>query len=361
MIATNNTYLVFFGFFLAGLLFVPLSIPFMVPEADADHLTATVTNAPGSSYVGCEETNSCFLPSAVTIDAGGTVTWENDDTAAHTSTSGSATEGPSGVWDSSLIMAGSQFSHTFNSTGAYLYFCMIHPWMVGAVAVGPSAELPTEPEPSAELSMSLSKSEYNLNEIITVTVGLDNISDQRPVTFDVLDPEGVVVVTRTMLVSPNVSSSLVFKVSEDSLTGNYKIVASATVDGNTTTDTIYFKIKSQYNQFQIASVQVTDQQGNPSILTKGNMAYIKVTLTSDISIEPLVTVNLFDADLTTLGVGSVRTNIGEGESEIILSFLIPDDAVLGNADIFVNAFTNWVSSGGIPLTPEVSISKEITQ
>jgi hypothetical protein len=152
-----------------------------------------------------------------------------------------------------------------------------------------------------------------------------------------------------------------FKVSENSLTGNYKIVASANVDGNITTDTIYFKIKSQYNQFQIASVQVTDQQGNPSILTKGEMAYIKVILTSGISIEPLVTVNLFDSDLTTLGVGSVRTNIGEGESEIILSFLIPDDAALGNADIFVNAFTNWVSSGGIPLTPEVSISEEITQ
>ena len=75
----------------------------------------------------------------------------------------------------------------------------------------------------------------------------------------------------------------------------------------------------------------------------------------------LVTVNLFDSDLTTLGVGSVRSTVSEGESEIILSFLIPDDAALGNTDIFVNAFTDWISNGGIPLTPEVSISKEITQ
>ena len=58
MIAANNNTLVFFGLFLAGLLFVPLSVSFMVPEADADHYTATVQNAPGSSYVGCEETNS---------------------------------------------------------------------------------------------------------------------------------------------------------------------------------------------------------------------------------------------------------------------------------------------------------------
>jgi hypothetical protein len=209
--------------------------------------------------------------------------------------------------------------------------------------------------------MNIGNTEYNLNEIITVSVSVSNISDDQQVTIEVLDPEGTPVVTRAMTVSPNAGSAMNFKVSENSLTGNYKIVASVTTGGTTVTESIYFKIKSQYNQFQIASVQVTDQQGNPSILTKGDMAYIKVTLTSDIGIEPLVTVNLFDADLTTLGVGSVRTNIGEGESEIILSFLIPHDAALGDADIFVNAFTNWVSNGGIPLTPEVSISEEITQ
>jgi len=78
-------------------------------------------------------------------------------------------------------------------------------------------------------------------------------------------------------------------------------------------------------------------------------------------INALITVNLFDANLTTLGVGSVRSTIGEGESEIILSFLIPDDAASGDAEIFVNGFTDWISSGGIPLTNEFSITGEITQ
>ena len=218
----------------------------------------------------------------------------------------------------------------------------------------------TPAEPPVSISIGIGNTEYNLNEIITVTVGLSNISEQEQVIIDVLDPEGTPVVTRAMTVSPNSSSNIDFKVSEDSLTGNYKIVASVTVDGTTVTESIYFKIKSQYNQFQIASVEVTDQQGNPSTLNRGDMAYIKVTLTSDISIEPLVTVNLFDAELTTLGVGSVKSPLNQGESEIILSFLIPDDAALGDADIFVNAFTNWVSSGGIPLTPEFSITAEIS-
>ena len=135
MIAANNNALVFFGLFLAGLLFVPLSVSFMVPEADADHYTETVQNAPGSSYVGCEETNSCFLPSTVIIDVGGTVTWENPDNVPHTVTSGTSSNGPDGYFDSNLIMVGDTYTNTFDSAGTYTYFCMIHPWMAGTVTV----------------------------------------------------------------------------------------------------------------------------------------------------------------------------------------------------------------------------------
>jgi len=121
-------------------LFAIASMVAITPGAFADHTTATVTNAPGSSAPGCEETaDGCFIPSPVTIDMGGTVTWENNDTAAHTATGGSATEGPSGVFDSSLIMAGSSFSHTFEDAVTFDYFCMVHPWMVGTVIVEDAA------------------------------------------------------------------------------------------------------------------------------------------------------------------------------------------------------------------------------
>ena len=117
-------------------LFAVASMVAITPGAFAmDHMK-TVTNAPGSSVPGCEETaDGCFIPSTVTIPIGGTITWENNDTAAHTSTGGSATEGPSGVFDSSLIMAGSSFSHTFDEAGTFDYFCMVHPWMNGTVIV----------------------------------------------------------------------------------------------------------------------------------------------------------------------------------------------------------------------------------
>ena len=117
-------------------LFAIASMVSIAPDAFAAHHEATVTNAPGSSTPGCEDTaEGCFIPSPVTIDIGATVTWENNDTAAHTSTAGSAADGPSGVFDSSLIMAGSSFSHTFDSAGTYDYFCMVHPWMSGTVIV----------------------------------------------------------------------------------------------------------------------------------------------------------------------------------------------------------------------------------
>ena len=117
-------------------LFAIASMVAIAPEAFAMHHEATVTNAPGSSTPGCEDTaDGCFIPSPVTINVGGIVTWENNDTAAHTATGGSATEGPSGVFDSSLIMAGSSFSHTFDAAGTFDYFCMVHPWMAGIVIV----------------------------------------------------------------------------------------------------------------------------------------------------------------------------------------------------------------------------------
>ena len=121
-------------------LFVLLSVVSMVAIAPSAFADVTVTNAIGSSTPGCEDTNACFIPNPVTIDIGDTVTWENVDNAAHTVTSGSPADGPDGVFDSSLIMAGgATFSHTFDDAGTYDYFCMVHPWMAGTVNVEDAA------------------------------------------------------------------------------------------------------------------------------------------------------------------------------------------------------------------------------
>ena len=104
------------------------------PSAFAEHsMNATVENADGSSVPGCEP--DCFIPATVTIGVGGMVTFANNDAAAHTSTAGTPADGPSGAWDSSLVMMGSAYTTPALDAGEYPYFCMVHPWMTGLVIV----------------------------------------------------------------------------------------------------------------------------------------------------------------------------------------------------------------------------------
>jgi len=104
-----------------------------IPSASAK---TTVSVAPGSSTPGCEEAMNCFGPDSAKVVVGETVTWSNDDTAAHTVTSGTASSGPDGEFDSGLFMAGTTFSHIFEKEGMFDYFCMVHPWMTGSISVG---------------------------------------------------------------------------------------------------------------------------------------------------------------------------------------------------------------------------------
>ena len=111
-------------------------------KAAADKAAAAAAKAPmavtiepvvGSGAPGCEP--ECYSPSTATISAGGTVTFSNTDMAPHTSTSGTAANGPDGVFDTSLIMANASFDVTLSDAGTYPYFCMVHPWMEGTVIV----------------------------------------------------------------------------------------------------------------------------------------------------------------------------------------------------------------------------------
>ena len=125
---------------------------YAAPSAFAEHsMNVTVENAMGSSTPGCEP--DCFLPSTVTIGVGGMVTFANNDSAAHTSTSGTGADGPSGVWDSSLVMMGAAYTTPALDAGEYPYFCMVHPWMEGLVIVTDDhGAVTSEPERSITIN-----------------------------------------------------------------------------------------------------------------------------------------------------------------------------------------------------------------
>lgn len=73
--------------------------------------------------------NFAFVPPSLTIQAGDTVRWTNEDVAPHTSTSDTA------IWDSEILNQGQSFSFTFTNAGSYPYFCEVHPSMRGAIEV----------------------------------------------------------------------------------------------------------------------------------------------------------------------------------------------------------------------------------
>ena len=109
---------------------------FVVIFASQDAFAETEVTIPNeASEPSCAESGTCFLPGEVTIGIGDSVTWHNDSTAAHTVTSGNPEDGPDGLFDSSLLLGGNTFSHTFTEAGEYQYFCSIHPWMTGTVIV----------------------------------------------------------------------------------------------------------------------------------------------------------------------------------------------------------------------------------
>lgn len=80
-----------------------------------------------------------FSPADLTIAEGDIVTWTNDHTINHTSTSDDG-----GIeWDSGVIPPGESFSYTFTAAGTFPYLCTIHPSMQGSITVEPAEDVPT--------------------------------------------------------------------------------------------------------------------------------------------------------------------------------------------------------------------------
>ncbi len=75
-------------------------------------------------------TNFVFTPAELSVPAGTTVTWVNDDDIPHTVVSDDKT-----AFRSQVLDTGQRFSFTFKTAGSFGYFCSIHPHMTGRVTV----------------------------------------------------------------------------------------------------------------------------------------------------------------------------------------------------------------------------------
>lgn len=72
-----------------------------------------------------------FAPSDITIPAGTTVTWTNQDDVAHDVTPDEA----DAFVKSPLLEQGQSYSYTFETPGTYSYHCTPHPNMTASITV----------------------------------------------------------------------------------------------------------------------------------------------------------------------------------------------------------------------------------
>ncbi len=70
-----------------------------------------------------------FEPATITVSPGTTVVWTNVGPTAHTTTSRQR------LWDSGILQKGASYRFTFDKPGAYDYWCVLHPSMLGTVIV----------------------------------------------------------------------------------------------------------------------------------------------------------------------------------------------------------------------------------
>jgi plastocyanin len=77
--------------------------------------------------------DTAYNPETLTVDAGTTVTWVNEDDFEHTVTSGTR-DSPTDLFDET-VAADESFSYTFEEPGTYSYYCSIHPGMDGVIIV----------------------------------------------------------------------------------------------------------------------------------------------------------------------------------------------------------------------------------
>ena len=84
-----------------------------------------------------------FEPQEISIPAGMTVIWFNDDSAPHsiTTLTNSTYSAPESIVSGPVPQDGGSFIHTFNHAGRYVYFDEFNPSMQGIINVGPVIEI----------------------------------------------------------------------------------------------------------------------------------------------------------------------------------------------------------------------------
>jgi len=93
-------------------------------------LAGSAAEKPAGSSAAVKIDNFSFGPATITIPAGSTVTWTNNDDVPHVVTSDD-----NKLFKSKALDTDDHFSFTFAKPGTYNYYCAIHPKMTAKIVV----------------------------------------------------------------------------------------------------------------------------------------------------------------------------------------------------------------------------------
>ncbi len=123
----------YFLLFIGALILIPLSEGVSATTFDINMPTGS--GSPDAPYFWQNEKTG-EATGDIEISVGDTIIWKNGDQAKHTITSGTLEDGPDGIFGGTkFLIPGEFYSFQFTENGYYPYFCLIHPWMTGAVTV----------------------------------------------------------------------------------------------------------------------------------------------------------------------------------------------------------------------------------
>jgi plastocyanin len=96
-------------------------------DSTADSMADSAGTMDGDATVVIADV--AFTNPDIAIQVGGTVTFDNQDTQAHTAT------GTGDSFDTDTIAAGETVTVTFDEVGTFAFVCSFHPFMKGTVVV----------------------------------------------------------------------------------------------------------------------------------------------------------------------------------------------------------------------------------
>ncbi len=119
----------------------------------------------------------------VEILVGDTIIWSNADTAFHTVTSGSETDGLDGLFDSKEFAPGKSFTYKFSEIGHYPYYCTLHPWMMGTIIVTSGYSIIPNVGKQVGDGTTFFNVEYDFSRLLSTAIINE---EQKSITFEII-------------------------------------------------------------------------------------------------------------------------------------------------------------------------------